>query len=144
VWRLVRPGGLFCNHGIVTGQAERVAELRGRTFAGRYVFPDGGLVPVWRALQAFQRPGFHALDVEQLRPHYALTLRAWLANLEQRHAEAVAATSEADYRIWRAYMAASTVGFESGDMGVVQILGSRRTDARADPPLGRAWMLSAD
>ena len=139
---LLEPGGLFCNHGIVTGDAERVRTGRERTFVSAYVFPDGGLVPAWRAVQSLQRGGFEILDVEQLRPHYALTLRRWIANLQDHHDAAAAAASEADYRIWRAYMAGSAYSFASGSLGVVQVL--CRKPGGADPPLGRAWMLPAD
>ncbi|MGH3666304.1 MAG: class I SAM-dependent methyltransferase, partial [Egibacteraceae bacterium] len=143
VHRLLAPGGLFCNHGIVTGDADQVRTGRERTFVSAYVFPDGGLVPVWRAVQEIQRAGFEILDVEQLRPHYALTLRRWVDNLEANHDAAVATTSEADYRIWRAYMAGSAFSFSDRSLGVVQVLGRKPGDGAPDPPLGRAWMLPA-
>ena len=38
--------------------------------------------------------------------------------------------SEATYRVWRLYMAASALEFESGGTGIHQILASRRPDAR--------------
>lgn len=140
VKRLVSPGGLFLNHGIVTGdpnQTRNLSSRRTRTFAGAYVFPDGGLVPAWRAVREMEAGGFELLDVEQLRPHYALTLSRWLQRLERNHAAASEAASEADYRIWRAYLAGSAVSFETASLGVVQILGS----AGAPVPLGRSWMI---
>ena len=57
------------------------------------------------------------LDVEALRQHYALTLRAWVRNLEEHWDDAVAATSEGRARVWRLYMAASALGFEAGQAG---------------------------
>jgi cyclopropane-fatty-acyl-phospholipid synthase len=134
--RLTRRGGLFLNHGITLGDPER-AGGQDSTFVSTYVFPDGGLVPAWRAVQELERAGFEPLDVEQLRPNYALTLRHWVRRLEANRAAAVAASSEADYRIWRTYMAGSVVGFEQGSIGVIQVLGSNG----ATPPLGRSWML---
>ena len=38
--------------------------------------------------------------------------------------------SEATYRVWRLYMAASALEFESGGTAIYQILASRRPDAR--------------
>jgi cyclopropane-fatty-acyl-phospholipid synthase len=137
--RLTKPGGMFCNHGIVTGQASRQRTGRERDFASRYVFPDGGLVPAWQALREAQRPGFQLLDVEQLRPSYALTLRDWVRRLERNRTHATAITSEADYRIWRVYMAGSALAFEDGMLGVIQILCQK--PGGAAPPLGREWML---
>lgn len=142
-YRLTRPGGLFCNHGIVTGDARRVNTGEGRSFVSTYVFPDGGLVPAWRAVREMQAAGFELLDVEQLRPSYALTLRHWVRRLEAGHEAAVAAASETDYRVWRAYMAGSSVAFAAGRIGVVQLLGVRAVDGRHDVPFGRRWMLPA-
>ena len=78
VHRLLRPGGLFLNHGIT-----RINTLppRGPTFIGRYVFPDGELHPVNDIIGALEAGGFEIRDVESLREHYALTLRRWVANL---------------------------------------------------------------
>lgn len=137
-FRLTAQGGRFLNHGITTGRRAATVDFarRDRSFAARYVFPDGGLVPAWRAVRHLQEAGFEAVDLEQLRPHYALTLRRWLQRLESNRDAAVRIAGEVDYRTWRAYMAGSVVGFETGDLGVVQVLGSKG----AAQPLGRSWM----
>ena len=124
---LTAPGGRLLNHGITTGQRQTERDLSGDrdSFVGAYVFPDGALVPAWRAVQELEQAGFEPVDLQQLRPHYARTLRAWVARLERHHDRAVALTSERDYRIWRAYMAGSAVGFERNDLGVIQVLGSK-------------------
>lgn len=83
-----------------------------------------------------EQAGFEVIDAQQLRPHYPLTLRAWIERLEANHEAAAAAASETDYRVWRAYMAGSVRGFETGGLGVVQLLGSKG----ADLPLDRSWM----
>lgn len=57
--------------------------------------------------------GFEVRHVEGLREHYALTLRAWVANLERSWDDAVFEAGEARARIWRLYMAASAVNFEA-------------------------------
>ncbi|MDP8977924.1 MAG: cyclopropane-fatty-acyl-phospholipid synthase family protein, partial [Actinomycetota bacterium] len=137
--RLTAPGGLFLNHGIVTGHNQGNQALHGRSFAAKYVFPDGALAPAWRAAREMEEAGFELIDVEQLRPHYELTLRHWVRRLERNHEAAVAAASEVRYRVWRSYMAASALGFARGDMGLAQVLGSKGHDL----PLGRSWMLPA-
>jgi cyclopropane-fatty-acyl-phospholipid synthase len=43
-WRLLRPGGVFLNHGIAKSLARPLPE--GPSFLDRYVFPDGELLPV--------------------------------------------------------------------------------------------------
>jgi cyclopropane-fatty-acyl-phospholipid synthase len=140
VQRLTVGGGLFCLHGIVLGDPNRVKTGRERTFVSKHVFPDGGLVPAWRLVRELERGGFALLDVEQLRPHYALTLRHWVARLEANRNTAVALTSETVYRTWRIYMAASALSFEEGSLGVIQVLGANGRLPREPLPLGRAWM----
>lgn len=139
---LTAPGGLFLNHAITTGQRRQVRDLadaRG-SFVAKHVFPDGALAPASRAVTELEDAGFELIDVEQLRPHYARTLRHWTARLEANHDPAAAMVGEATYRVWRAYMAGSAVGFEHGDLGIVQVLGSRQ----AVLPYGRSWMLPVD
>lgn len=125
------PGGRLLNHGITTGQRDVVRDLaRSRNnFVARYVFPDGALVPAYRMAHILERAGFELWDLEQLRPHYARTLEHWVANLEGSYDEVVGDVGERIARIWRAYLAGSVLGFERGDLGVVQILATRR-DAR--------------
>ena len=60
--------------------------------------------------------------MHSLRPHYALTLAAWVARLEARWPEAVAAAGEEVARTWRLYMSAGRLGFERGDLDVCQLL----------------------
>jgi cyclopropane-fatty-acyl-phospholipid synthase len=146
---LLKPGGQFLNHGIATSPVRRAAgtptfDEEGPSFIDRYVFPDGELVPLNETLSAAETAGFDVRDVESLREHYALTLRHWVANLERRHEEVRAATDEATYRIWRAYMAASAFGFDAGYISVYQTLLAKADAGRAGLPLTRAdWYAQA-
>lgn len=134
--RLLVPGGLMLNHGI-THEEDGWGETVSTRFINRYVFPDGQLDRVSRVMGHMEAQGFEIWDVEGLRPHYALTLRHWVRRLEARHQEALQHVSEVTYRIWRLYMAASALEFEEGDIGVYQILASRRTQGLSPLPLTR-------
>jgi cyclopropane-fatty-acyl-phospholipid synthase len=139
----VVPGGRFLNHGISTNEARHPLDgLRRRsTFQERYVFPDGELVPVERAIAvARDEAGFDVLDVGLLRPHYALTLRAWVERLERSWDEAVSAAGEEVARTWRLYMSGARVGFERGELDVAQLLLARPlADGRPAPRPLRPW-----
>ena len=88
---------------------------------------------------ALEGGGLEVLDVEALRRHYALTLRAWVQNLEEHWSEAVELAGAGRARVWRLYMVASALGFESGMTGVNQILVQR--PGGAEPPLRRTdWV----
>jgi len=76
-------------------------------------------------------------DVESLRRHYALTLRHWVARLEQHHVQAMTHVSESTYRVWRLYMAACALDFEAGELGIYQVLANKRTPGYAPTPLTR-------
>ncbi len=134
--RLLKPGGLFLNHGI-THDSEGWRKSVSTRFINRYVFPDGELDMVSNVQRAMERCGFEILDVEALRPHYALTLRHWVRRLEDGREEALRHVSEPTYRVWRLYMAACALAFEAGDAGVYQILAGRRTKGLYPVPLTR-------
>jgi cyclopropane-fatty-acyl-phospholipid synthase len=116
----LQPGGRLLNHAISSVGGSRLPK---RSFAGRYVFPDGELIDVADVALALEAAGFEVRDVESLREHYAQTLRHWVANLERRWDDAVELVGEGRARVWLLYMAASSLGFESGDLGLHQVLG---------------------
>jgi cyclopropane-fatty-acyl-phospholipid synthase len=136
VRRLLKPAGLFLNHGITHDQ-EGWRKTVATKFINRYVFPDGQLDTVSNIQRVMEHARFEIADVEALRPHYALTLRAWVARLEQGHARALEYVNEATYRVWRLYMAACALEFESGDIGIYQVLASKRAAVDPDLPLTR-------
>jgi cyclopropane-fatty-acyl-phospholipid synthase len=150
--RALRPGGLFLNHAI-TAQPARTSPVGGgllppalgrfisrRSFIDAYVFPDGELLPLPVMLSAAQAAGFEVRHVESLRPHYALTLRHWVANLEAHWDEAVAAAGETVARTWRLYMAAAAIGFEAARLDVhQQLLALPRVDGSCDAPEIQNW-----
>jgi len=107
-YSLLKPGGVFLNHGI----ARRITdpEADPNSFSNTYVFPDGELEPISQTLQAAETEQFEVRDVESLREHYALTLRQWVSRLEARHEEALEFVDEPTYRVWRLYMAGSSHG----------------------------------
>jgi cyclopropane-fatty-acyl-phospholipid synthase len=121
LFALLRPGGRLLNHAISRRPGQPMAFSK-TSFIDRYVFPDGELLPMATMIEAIEGVGFEVRDVESLREHYALTLRAWVANLEAGWDDAVAATSAARARIWRLYMAGSALAFEANRIGVNQVL----------------------
>ena len=133
VQRVLAPGGLFLNHGI-THQHAGWSRNPSTEFINRYVFPDAELDAISNIQRFMEDANFEIADVEGLRPHYALTLRAWVGRLELRHARALEYVSEATYRVWRLYMAASALEFESGNLGIYQIL-ARKRGAESHPAL---------
>ncbi|MFJ6797847.1 class I SAM-dependent methyltransferase [Streptomyces sp. NPDC091268] len=119
---LLRPAGRLLNHQIARRPEPDEEAYRINPFIDAYVFPDGELSPLGTTVGELERAGFEVRDVEALREHYALTLRAWVARLERAWDEAVRLTSPGRARVWLLYMAASALGFEHGRLGVNQVL----------------------
>ncbi len=135
---LLRPGGLFLNHGI-TRLVPHAPEPD--PFISRYVFPDGELHPIADVLSAMQSANLEVRDVESLRDHYGLTLRRWVTNLAAHRREAIAEVGSQRERVWRLYMLGSALGFEAGEISVHQVL-TARPGAPHGLPLNRAEVLS--
>jgi cyclopropane-fatty-acyl-phospholipid synthase len=131
--QLLEPGGAFLTQGIGTRDGQPTLG----PFADRYVFPDAELLPIQDIVQAAERSGFEVRDVESLREHYALTLKAWGERLEQRHEEAVRVVGEVTYRVWRAYMAMAAYLFVRGRLSLYHTLCVRAANGRAELPLTR-------
>ena len=124
--RLLVPGGLLLNHGITaagTGNSQLGAGIG--DFIERYIFPGGELQHLSFVLATMAEAGWEAVDVENLRPHYARTLWAWSDALEARLAEARALTGEPTLRAYRLYLAGSAMAFERGWMSLHQVLATK-------------------
>ncbi len=136
LYGLLVSGGRLLNHAISAANGSRLGR---RSFAARYVFPDGELIDVGEQQLAMERSGFEIRDVESLREHYAQTLRCWVANLEADWDRAVSLVGAGRARVWRLYMAATAVGFEDGGVSIHQVLGVRTaSDGTSGMPRTRA------
>ena len=129
------PGGRLLNHTITRSDVkERTQTLNG--FINRYVFPDGELVPVGRVITAIEEQNLEVQHEENLRAHYAMTLRDWGANLESNWDDAVEEVGIGKARVWRLYMAASRVGFDKNVIQLHQVLATRTdSDGNTGMPL---------
>ncbi len=115
---VLRPQGRLLNHAISTpgGAVDK------RTFAARYVFPDGELQDIGDAVLGAEAAGLEVRDLESLREHYAITLQRWVANVEAEWHRVVEVIGEARARVWRLHMAGSAISFERGSIDVHQLL----------------------
>jgi cyclopropane-fatty-acyl-phospholipid synthase len=122
---LLAPQGLFLNHGIV--RPEFVTDDAQTLFVQRKVFPGGELAHLSDVIRVAELAGLEVLDVEDLRPHYALTCRAWVARLQRNASACLRAVDQATYRTWLLYLAAAAASFENGLTSVCQLLLAKRS-----------------
>jgi cyclopropane-fatty-acyl-phospholipid synthase len=137
VYEALRPGGLFLNAGIVRRTASPPHK---DSFIDRYVFPDGELPTLSFAVEQAEAAGFEVRDVDNMREHYAATIRMWIENLIAEKQRLLGIVTERIFRIWLLYLIGSAVAFERGDIGVCQILLSH-PDAPSDtkPRTRKDW-----
>ena len=137
----LRTGGLLLNH-CITRHDNRHGPAAGG-FIDRYVFPDGELTGSGRIITEIQDVGLEVLHEENLRHHYAMTLRDWCRNLVDNWDQAVADVGLPTAKVWGLYMAASRVGFEQNAIQLHQVLAAKLDERGGDGGLPlRPWWSS--
>jgi cyclopropane-fatty-acyl-phospholipid synthase len=98
----------------------------------RRIFPGAYPPTLAQITQVFEPFDFAVWDVENLRLHYALTLRHWHERFE-RAAEAIRQRlGERFVRMWRLYLCGSRAAFECGSLHLFQVVFAR-SSSRAVP-----------
>ena len=134
----LRVGGRMLNH-CITRRDGSLSPKAG-AFIDRYVFPDGELAPVGTIVSALHDHGLEVRHVEDIREHYALTLKGWSQNLEEHWDEALGEVSLGIAKVWGLYMAGSRLAFERNEIGLHQVLGVKvGPDGDAHMPLRPTW-----
>ena len=91
----------------------------------RRIFP-GAYPPTLREMTDLVEPsGFSVLDIENLRLHYAMTLRHWLGRFEASAAAVARMFDDRFVRMWRLYLAGSCAAFTSGGLQLFQVVFAR-------------------
>ncbi len=121
---LLAPDGLFLNHAIA--RPEGVLDDASSLFVRRHIFPGGQLIHLGETIRAAEDSGFEVLDVENLRPHYAMTCRRWGQRLAAKRDAALEFVDESTFRAWRLWLAASALSFQDGWSSIYQVLMSKR------------------
>ena len=110
-------------------------------FIDRYVFPDGELTGSGRIITEIQNLGLEVRHEENLREHYALTLKGWCENLVANWDECVREVGEGTAKVWGLYMAGSRMSFERNEIQLHQVLAVKPdADGNAHFPLRPTWL----
>ena len=134
----LKPGGRLLNHCIT--RPDNSGTVKAGQFIDRYVFPDGELAGAGTVHMEAENAGFEVLHEENLRQHYAMTLRDWCANLVEHWDSAVEEVGEPMAKLWGLYMGACQYGFEHNKIQLHQILAVRLDDTQTwDVPLRQWW-----
>jgi cyclopropane-fatty-acyl-phospholipid synthase len=91
----------------------------------RRIFPGSYPPSLAEMLRVLEPRDFSVLDVENLRLHYAQTLRHWLARFEGAVDRVRQMFDERFVRMWRLYLAGSVAAFETGELQLFQVVFAR-------------------
>lgn len=96
------------------------------TWIERHIFPGAYPPSLGEMMPLFGPSGFSILDIENLRKHYALTLRHWLMRFDAAQ-EKVLETFDPEFvRSWRFYFVSSESAFMAGHLQLFQVLFNRK------------------
>ena len=134
----LKVGGRMLNHCIT--RRDGSLGTKAGAFIDRYVFPDGELAPVGTIVTAMHDNGLEVRHVEDIREHYALTLKGWSENLEKHWDKCLEEVSLGTAKVWGLYMAGSRLAFERNEIGLHHVLGVKvSADGDAHFPLRPTW-----
>jgi cyclopropane-fatty-acyl-phospholipid synthase len=92
----------------------------------RRIFPGAYAPSLGEMMEIFEPSGLSVLDVENIRLHYALTLRHWLDRYRSAEDRVRKMFDETFVRMWRLYLAGSIAGFETGTLQLFQVVFTTR------------------
>ena len=107
----------------------------------RYIFPGAYCPALSQLAPAIERAGLWLTDVENLRLHYAETLRLWNRAFQANRTEIREMYDERFCRMWEFYLQGCEIGFRRQGLTVYQLQLCKTVDAL---PLTRYYMLDAE
>ncbi len=121
--RCLGPGGRAAIQAICLPDDRWGRAKNTEDFIRRFVFPNGFLPSVEAISESVGRATrLSVVDVDDITPHYAETLRRWRENFDARADEVAAlGLDERFRRLWRFYLAYCEAGFRERHVHVVQI-----------------------
>ncbi|WP_372658988.1 class I SAM-dependent methyltransferase [Hydrogenophaga sp.] len=138
---LLVSDGWALNHGITSSDPDDGETAHGAGhFIHQYVFPRGELPHIGTVLRTMQQGGLEALDVENLRRHYARTTGLWSEAFEAHTPQLKALVDERRWRIWRIYLAGCQWAFDNDEIALYQVLCRPAGQSSQGLPWSRGWM----
>ena len=133
---------------VLTPEGRGLIHTIGRNRAGpmnawieKRIFPGAHPPSLREMMDLFEHRDFSVLDVENLRLHYAATLRHWLQRYGEHEEEVRAMFDDTFVRTWRLYLSGSVAAFTTGELQLYQVVFNRA--ACNDIPLTREHIYRA-
>jgi len=133
---LLAPGAICLLHCISKMKEASGADL----FVEKHVFPGYWFFSLEGLVKRAVHRELNILDIENLRLHYALTLKHWRANFFQNYEEikSVMKFDDRFMRTWEFYLASAEAGFHTGHLHLIQMV--MTNGVRTDYPWTREFL----
>ncbi|MDF1743959.1 MAG: class I SAM-dependent methyltransferase, partial [Gimesia sp.] len=131
---LLKPDGMMLLQSIVIKDQRFQEYLQSVDFIRKYIFPGGCLPSVAAILESTSgNTDMRLLQLEDIAPHYAQTLRCWQKQFNDRLDQVrELGYSESFIRMWNYYFSYCEAAFEERQCNTVQMLFAK-PDCRFDP-----------
>jgi sphingolipid C9-methyltransferase len=127
-WTGIR--GLYNPQNPLSALTMRPEDLIWGLFMNRYVFPGADAsLPLSGMIRAAEDGGFEVTDVENMSPHYVITLRRWRDIWVGNRENVIKAYGERWYRLWYFFLHWSALIGEQGSAFTYQMLMHKNSDS---------------
>jgi cyclopropane-fatty-acyl-phospholipid synthase len=133
IFQLLTPNGIGLLHTIVTQSNERNG-----AWVDKYIFPGGYAPQLHELTQNLWAAKLSVAHCENLKPHYAETMKRWAANLTTNRTTIAALDPRYDerfLRMWYLYLQSFEASFRYGGLHVYQLLFYKGKQWRFDVPM---------
>ena len=135
--RALKPGGRMAMQTISVPDRSFASMRDGVNWIQKYIFPGGLLPSIAELERALRDTRLVITGVEDIGPHYAITLRCWReAFMAQLPAVRALGFDDRFIRMWEYYLATSEAGFLTRNTGDLQVV-FEKPAGRARPAWGR-------
>ncbi len=142
--KLLAPHGLMLLQAITIDDRAYAVEKAGRSFANTYVFPNGCLPSLEVIARCVaRRTDMRMVQLDDITPHYAETLRRWRQNFAERADDVRSLYGERFVRLWSLYLSYCEAGFRERRIGDVQLLLAKPDAALPGVPRAAAALSEA-
>jgi cyclopropane-fatty-acyl-phospholipid synthase len=120
----LRPDGVMALQAITIDDRLYDVEKAQRSFMNSLIFPNGCLPSVEVIARSVARHSdLRMVDLEDITPHYAETLRRWRANVEAQASRLAEMGYDGRFqRLWTLYLSFCEAGFTERRIGSVQVV----------------------
>jgi len=115
--RIIKPGGYGLIHAMSSVQKPNIPDA----FVQKYLFPESNQMVLSDICEGAELHNMHIVDVEDIGPHYAFTLKCWWERSSAHFKANPSQYSTQFIRLWELYLQTGQAWFAFGDASLYQV-----------------------